>query len=163
MTDSPFPPLNEVNIGGIGDFPIDAVLFCCTMNAVRSAMAEGLAKLMFGTSIYIDSAGVRQGEPDYLMIEVMKELSINAQTHRSKTFEDLSDSSFDLIITLSPEAHHHALEYTRTMGCEVEFWHTMDPTIIEGSRDARLDAYRQIRNQLQQKLQTRLAPLINRS
>ena len=145
------------------DYPIDAILFCCTMNAVRSAMAEGLAKALFGTSVYFDSAGVRTGETDYLMIEVMQEKQIDASRHNPKLLSELQDGSFDLIITLSPEAQHHALELTRTMACEVEFWNTFDPTIIEGNRETRLQAYRQVRDQIEQKLKQRLAPLIDRS
>ncbi|MFK7866303.1 MAG: arsenate reductase ArsC [Alphaproteobacteria bacterium] len=155
----PFPPLAD-HIEGLGDYPIDAVLFCCTMNSVRSVMAETMAKQLFGQKIYFDSAGVRQGSPDYLMIEVMKEIGVDASNHHSKCLDDLEDSSFDLIITLSPEAQHHALEFTRTMACDVEFWNTLDPTTLEGSRDMRLDAYRQIRDQIKAKLQAKLSPLI---
>lgn len=137
------------------DTPIDAVLFCCTMNSVRSPMAEGLTKLLLGQKLYIDSAGVRAGEMDPLMVEVMKELGVDMTRHHSKLLEDLTDSSYDLIIALSPEAQHHAVEMTRTMACEVEFWNTLDPTIIEGNRDTRLMAYRQVRDQLAKKIRTR--------
>lgn len=139
------------------DIP-DAVLFCCTMNAVRSPMAEGLMKAMYGTTAYVDSAGVRQGEPDGFMISVMAELGIDMRKHRAKLFEELQDGSFDLIIPMSPEAQHHAVEMTRTMACDVEFWNTLDPTIIEGSREARLDAYRQVRDQLRNRLEARFGP-----
>lgn len=142
------------------DIP-DAVLFCCTMNAVRSPMAEGLMKAMYGTTAYVDSVGVRQGEPDGFMIAVMKELGIDMARHHAKTFDELNDGSFDLIIALSPEAQHHAVEMTRTMACDVEFWNTFDPTIIEGSREDRLTAYRQVRDQLRKRLETRFGPARN--
>ncbi|MBP5855833.1 arsenate reductase ArsC [Marivibrio halodurans] len=136
------------------DLP-DAVMFCCTMNAVRSPMAEGLLKQLMGNRIYVDSVGAREGETDPMMVEIMKEIGVDLSNHNPKTFDELEDTSFDLIIALSPEAQHHAVELTRTMACDVEFWNTFDPTIIEGSREQRLDAYRQVRDQLRQRLAKR--------
>ncbi len=127
---------------------ITSVLFACSYNAVRSPMAEALLKRHFGKRIYVDSVGVRHGEADPFMIAVMAELEIDRTRHRTKTFDELEDTSFDLVISLSPEAHHRAIEMVRTMACEVEYWQTFDPTILEGSRDARLDGYRQIRDGL---------------
>lgn len=136
------------------DIP-DAVLFCCTMNAVRSPMAEGLMKALYGTTAYVDSVGVRAGEPDGFVVAVMQELGIDISRHKAKTFDELHDGSFDLIIAMSPEAQHHAVEMTRTMACDVEFWNTLDPTIIEGSREDRLTAYRQVRDQIRKRLENR--------
>ena len=125
-----------------------SVLFACTQNSVRSPMAEGILKHLHGHSIFVDSVGVRETEVDAFAIEVMDEIGIDISKHRSKTFDELEDESFDEIISLSPEAQHRAVELTRVMACEVTFWNTFDPTIAEGSRDARLDAFRQIRDQL---------------
>lgn len=136
------------------DLP-DAVMFCCTLNSVRSPMAEGILKQLMGAKIYVDSVGARDGETDPMMVEVMKEIGVDMSGHNPKTFDELEDTSFDLIIALSPEAQHHAVELTRTMACDVEFWNTFDPTIIEGSREQRLDAYRQVRDQLRQRLAKR--------
>ena len=132
-----------------------AILFACTMNSVRSPMAEGLLKHFFGHAIYVDSAGARAGGIDGFTVEVMDEIGIDISKHRSKTFDDLEDSSFDTVISLSPEAQHKAVEMTRVMACEVEFWNTFDPTIIEGNRETRLDAYRQVRDQLMTKIKER--------
>jgi protein-tyrosine-phosphatase len=132
-----------------------SVLFCCTYNSIRSPMAEGLLKQLHGTRIFVDSVGVRAGEIDGFAIAVMDELGIDLTRHRSKTFDDLEDTSFDLIISLSPEAQHKAVDMVRTMACEVEFWHTLDPSIYEGSRDERLEAYRQVRDGLLQRIRTR--------
>ncbi|MEM7168761.1 MAG: arsenate reductase ArsC [Pseudomonadota bacterium] len=134
-----------------------AVLFACTHNAVRSPMGEGLLKHLLGHKIYVDSAGVRAQEVDGFVIEVMNEIGINLARHRSKSFEDLEDSSYDLIISLSPEAQHKAVDMTRTMACEVEFWNTFDPSIVEGNRDTRLDAYRQVRDFLKKRIEKRFA------
>lgn len=133
------------------DLP-DAVMFCCTMNSIRSPMAEGIMKSLFGMKIYVDSVGAREGELDGLMVEVMSEIGIDMSKHHAKTFDQLEDNFFDLIVALSPEAQHHAVELTRTMACDVVFWNTFDPSIIEGSREQRLDAYRQVRDQIRQRI-----------
>ena len=86
---------------------------------------------------------------------MMDEIGIDISKHKSKTFDDLEDSSFDIVISLSPEAQHKAVEMTRIMACEVVFWNTFDPSIIEGNRETRLDAYRQVRDQLMTKIKER--------
>ncbi|MHA1151162.1 MAG: arsenate-mycothiol transferase ArsC [Alphaproteobacteria bacterium] len=136
------------------DLP-DAVLFACTRNSVRSPMAEGLLKHLLGHRIYVDSVGVRAGEIDPFVIEVMDELGIDLSKHRGKDFDGLEDTSFDLIISLSPEAQHQAVELTRTMACEVEYWNTLDPTIFEGNRETRLQAYREARDTLEKRIEAR--------
>jgi protein-tyrosine-phosphatase len=103
----------------------------------------------------VDSVGVRESEVDPFAVVVMDEIGIDISRHRSKTFDDLEDGSFDLIITLSPEAQHRAVELTRTMACEIEFWHTLDPTIFEGNRETRLNAYRQVRDTLMERIMAR--------
>ena len=119
-------------------------------------MAEGLLKHLHGRRVYVDSVGVRgESEIDAFAVAVMDELGIDLSRHRSKTFDDLEDSLFDLVISLSPEAQHRAVEMTRTAACEVEFWHTMDPSIIEGNRETRLDAYREVRDTLMRRIKAR--------
>jgi len=132
-----------------------SVLFCCTFNSVRSPMAEAILKHLHGTRIYVDSVGVRAQDVDGFVIAVMDEIGIDIAKHRSKTFDDLEDESFDLIISLSPEAQHKAVDMTRTMACDVEFWNTMDPTIVEGSREDRLEAYREVRDGLMKRIRQR--------
>jgi protein-tyrosine-phosphatase len=136
------------------DLP-DAVLFACSRNSVRSPMAEGLLKHLLGHRIYVDSVGVRPDDLDPFVIEVMDELGIDLSNHRGKDFEGLEDTSYDLIVSLSPEAQHQAVELTRTMACEVEFWNTLDPTIIEGNRETRLQAYREVRDTLKKRIEAR--------
>ncbi len=136
------------------DMP-NAVLFACNLNAVRSPMAEALTKHFFPNQIYVDSVGVRAGELDPFVISVMQEMGIELSRHRSKSFDQLEDTLFDLIISLTPEAHHNALELTRTMAVEAEYWPTQDPTIITGSRDQRLEAYRQVRDELMERIRKR--------
>jgi protein-tyrosine-phosphatase len=124
-------------------------------------MAAGMLKPLLGARHYVASAGVRKGELDAFAVAAMEELGIDIATHRPMTFEELEDwegLNFDLIVTLSPEAHHRALELTRTAAVDVEYWPTADPTVQEGSRDQRLDAYRQVRDQLQARIRARFAP-----
>ncbi len=135
-----------------------SVLFCCTFNAVRSPMAEAIMKHFYGTKVFVDSVGVRAQEIDGFVIAVMDEIGIDLSKHRSKTFDDLEDESFDLIISLSPEAQHKAVDMTRTMACDVEFWNTLDPTIVEGSREDRLEAYRSVRDGLMKRIRDRFPP-----
>ncbi len=118
-------------------------------------MGEALLKHLLGHRIYVDSVGVRVREVDAFVVEVMDEIGIDLSKHRSKSFEDLEDTSYDLIISLSPEAQHQAVELTRTMACEVEFWNTFDPSIIEGSRETQLQAYRDVRDQLKRRIEER--------
>jgi len=129
------------------------------MNAVRSPMAAAMLRHLSRGGIYIESAGVKAGDLDPLAVEAMQELGLEIGKHKPRRFEDLEDGSFDLVITLSPEAHHKAMELTRTAATKVEYWPTIDPTAIEGSREQRLLAYRMVRDQLMQRLKQRfLAP-----
>ena len=141
----------------MSDLP-GSVLFACSMNAIRSPMAEGFLKFLHGTRIYVDSVGTRKREVDGFAIAVMGEMGIDISRHAAKTFDDLQDDLFDIVVTLSPEAHHRALELTRTSPVEVEFWNTFDPSLVEGSRDQRLDAYRQVRDRLFERIRDRFAP-----
>ncbi len=136
---------------------IGSVLFACSENALRSPMAEAIAKQHFGSRIYIDSVGVREGEIDPFAVEVMAEMGIDVSRHVPKRMDDLLDTSFDLIVSLSPEAHHRSIELTRTSAAEVEYWNTLDPSLVEGNRQMRLDAYRALRDFLTERIRTRLA------
>jgi len=121
-------------------------------------MAAALFKRLFGHVAYVGSAGVRTGELDPFAVAAMDEVGLDISEHRPMTFEELDDwegLNFDLIVTLSPEAHHKALELTRTLAAEVEYWPTADPTAIEGSRAQRLDAYRAVRDQLLARIRAR--------
>jgi len=137
-----------------------AVLFACGWNAVRSPMAAALCRQMFGGSIYVGSAGVRKGELDPFAVAAMQEIGLDISKHRPLTFEELEEwegMNFDLIVTLAPEAHHRALELTRTLAVDVEYWPMPDPTAADGSREQRLDAYREIRDQLAERIRERFA------
>jgi protein-tyrosine-phosphatase len=135
-----------------------AVLFACGQNAIRSPIAAALFAQMYGRGVYVRSAGVRKGELDPFAVAVMGEIGIDMSRHRPATFEELDDwegLNFDLIVSLAPEAHHRALELTRTAGVEAEYWPTADPSVTEGSREQRFDAYRELRDQLMTRLRDR--------
>ncbi|MCB8820509.1 arsenate-mycothiol transferase ArsC [Microvirga rosea] len=138
---------------------IHSVLFVCAMNAVRSPMAEAIARHYFGRSIYVQSAGVRKGETNSFMTAALDEIGIDGSKHKPRTLRELEEwegLNFDLIISLSPEAHHAALELTRTIAADVEYWPTPDPTLTQGTREQVLDAYRNIRDGLSYRIRLRL-------
>jgi protein-tyrosine-phosphatase len=134
-----------------------AVLFACTMNTVRSVMAAAILRHLAGHRSYVRSAGVKAGEPDPFVTAVMEEIGIDVSQHAPHTLRDLHDTSFDLIVTLSPEAHHQALELTRTMAVDVEYWPTLDATMMlgHGSREQVLQYYRGVRDQLFERIKRR--------
>jgi len=143
---------------GGNDLP-GAVLFACTMNSVRSPMAAAILRHLAGRRAYVESAGVRAGGPDAFAQAVMDEIGIDITRHTPRTLRDLHDTSFDLIVTLTPEAHHQALELTRTMAVDVEYWPTFDATLMvgQGSREQTLQAYRTVRDQLFKRIKQRFA------
>jgi len=134
-----------------------AVLFVCSMNSVRSPMAAAILRHLAGRRLYVESAGVRAGGGDAFAAEVMDEIGIDIAAHKPHTLRDLHDTSFDVIVTLSPEAHHQALELTRTMALDVEYWPTFDATMMigQGSREQILQAYRSVRDQLFERIKRR--------
>ena len=142
----------------------DAVLFACNLNRVRSPMAEALLKHMLGDRVFVDSCGLKPvaadeggegGGVDPLAREVMREIGVDILDHRAKTFDDLDDESFDLVVSLTPEAQHRAVEMTRGRAVDIEYWPTFDPTLAEGAREARLDAYREVRDALMARIRAR--------
>ncbi len=146
-----------MSLPGTGaDLP-SAVLFACQMNAVRSPMASAIMRHLTAYQVYAVSAGVHAEPTDPFAIAVMKEIGLDISGHVPVTISDLDDMSFDLVVTLAPEAHHQVLEFTRTMAFEVEYWPTIDPSLTLGSREQLLDAYRACRDQLFERIRKRFA------
>jgi protein-tyrosine-phosphatase len=145
----------------VSDLP-STVLFACTYNATRSPMAAALLGHFHGLTLNVKSVGVFKGDLDPFAVAVMDEIGIDISGHRPHTFEDLeAEDAFDLVVSLSPEAQHHAVEMTRDKAHEAIFWNIFDPTMIEGNRDSRLDAYRAVRDELKTRILKRfpLSPL----
>ena len=135
-----------------------AVLFLCGHNQVRSPIAAALAKHLLGGALYVASAGVMKGETDPFVTAVMDEIGIDLSRHKSVTLDEIEEYeglNFDLVVSLSPEAHHRALDLTRTLDFDVEYWPIFDPTGVEGSREQRLDAYRAVLDDLMKRIKTR--------
>ena len=134
-----------------------SVLFACTMNAVRSPMAAAILRHLAGRQVYVQSAGVRAGEVDPFVAAVMDEIGIDLSEHVPHSLADLHDTSFDLIVTLSPETHHQALELTRTMAVDVEYWPTFDASLMigQGNREQTLESYRAVRDRLFSRIKER--------
>ena len=141
-------------VGDAADLP-GAVLFACSRNAVRSPMAAAILRHLAGNRVYVKSAGVRAGETDPFAIAAMEELGIDISKHQPMSLTDLHDTSFDLIVSLSPEAHHQALELTGRFAVNVEYWPTPDPTVASGNREQILSAYRAVRDGLFRKIKQR--------
>lgn len=142
-----------------------SVLFCCDHNAVRSPMAEGIMKKLYGTGTYVQSAGVKNDlEIDGFCIAVCQEIGVELSRHRSRSFDEMEQwgddiSSYDLVIALSPASQRRALELTRFFHLDVEYWPIMDPTGLGETREAKLESYRQTRDQILQRLTGRWGPL----
>lgn len=134
-----------------------SVLFACTSNAVRSPIAAAIFRHLAGRRAYVESAGVKAGEPDPFAAAVMKEIGIDISNHEPHTITELHDTSFDVVITLTPEAHHQAMELTRTMAVEVEYWPTLDPSLATGNREQILEAYRACRDTLFERIKQRFS------
>lgn len=141
-----------------------SVLFCCDHNSVRSPIAEGLMKKLYGHQIYVQSAGVRNDRDiDGFSIAVSAEEGVELDRHRVRSFEEMADwgddlSGFDLIIALSPASQRHAQELTRHAHIEIEYWPIMDPSGLGETRDAKLGAYRLTRDQIKDRLLKRFGP-----
>lgn len=133
-----------------------AILFMCGLNVIRSPMAEAIARSILPGNTYIRSAGVRAGERDPFVDVVLEEIGLSLGRRQPQTLEELEDDFFDLIITLSPPAHHAALELTRSNAVEVVYWPTMDPTVATGTREQILDSYREVRDHLTGLIESRL-------
>lgn len=136
-----------------------AVLFACNFNRVRSPMAEALMKMVYGDRVFVDSVGLRR-EPDEKEVDpfaaaVIDEIGGDLHGFRPKVFDDLEDESFDLVISLTPEAQHRAVELARGRAVDIEYWPTLDPTLTDGTREQRLDAYRQVRDELARRIRER--------
>ena len=136
-----------------------SVLFACTTNVVRSPMAESILKSLHGSRMYVDSAGMSAGDSDPFAVAAMQEIGLDLGRHRPKSFEELDAFAFDLVVSLSPQAQHRAIELTRSMAVDIEFWHILDPTAVWGTRDQRLAAYRDVRDDLMRRIRDRFPPV----
>ena len=132
-----------------------SVLFLCNHNTIRSPMAEALTRSLFPRQIYAQSAGLQEGWLDAFVVAVLAEEGIDFGGHEPKLLDHLDDQAFDVIVTLTPSAHHRALELTRTQSVEVEYWPVPDPTATQGTRDQQMAAYREARDYIRDRIEER--------
>jgi len=157
MANSVIPtPFDDKGPFALPEMP-HSVLFLCNFNAVRSPMAEALIKFYCGHRIFANSAGIRTEDESAnpFAIAVMEEAGLDISGHAPKRFDDLMDRSFDLVVTLSPEAQHKAVDLTRTLDCQIEYWPTLDPTAVSGNRENIIAAFRQTRDMLTENIKKR--------
>lgn len=133
-----------------------AILFVCGMNVIRSPMAEAIARTLLPAGTYLASAGVRAGERDPFVDAVLDEIGLTLGRRQPQTLDELEDDYFDMVVTLAPEAHHAALELTRSSAVEVAYWPMPDPTVATGTREQILEAYREVRDRLKRLIEERL-------
>jgi len=134
---------------------VRAVLFVCSRNAVRSPIASALVRHVFGTRVYVASAGVAPGEPDSIAIQVMNEMGIDISGRRPRGLDEVEETAFDLVVALAPDARGLAQALAQRLGAAMEYWPTPDPTAFEGSREMRLAAYRELRDRLLARIRER--------
>lgn len=139
------------------DKKVRRVLLMCTHNSVRSPMAEALLKKALGREVYVQSAGVFAENISVIAEQVMEEIGINIADHCSRTYNDLSEDSFDVIVALSSEAYNFARNVTEKKCKLVEYWEvTSPPQLGEVSREMVVEACRRIRDEIRQHIYNRL-------
>ncbi len=132
-----------------------SILFLCGMNAIRSPIAEAIARSILPADYFVSSAGVTKGEPDLFVPSILAERGLALPSLEPHALDELNDGYFDFIVTLSPEAHDRAMELTRSQAIEVEYWPTPDPSVTTGTREQILDAYRNVRDTLEARIRQR--------
>ncbi len=137
-----------------------SILFLCGMNAIRSPMAEALARSLLPNDFFVSSAGVIKGERDPFVTAILEERGLSIPAYEPHALDELGDDYFDVIVSLSPEAHERALELTRAQSVEVEYWPSLDPSTTTGTRTQILDAYRGVRDQLEARIRQRFGDKI---
>jgi protein-tyrosine-phosphatase len=136
--------------------PPVSILFACNLNRVRSPMAAALMRRRYGAAVTVDSCGLRAADSvDPFAVAVLDELGVDISTHEPKSFDDLESEAFDVVVSLTPEAQHRAVELARDRSVEIEYWPVLDPTLTEGSRDQRVEAYRAARDELDRRILAR--------
>ncbi|WP_019998341.1 arsenate-mycothiol transferase ArsC [Aureimonas ureilytica] len=130
-----------------------SILFVCGANSIRSPIAEAIARSTLPPSTYIASVGVKDGERDPFVDVILAEKGLSLGDRKPQKWDDLADGYFDLVVTLSPEAHHAAMSATEADATAVEFWPMPDPSVVNGSRDQILEAYRDVYRRISARLQ----------
>ena len=129
-----------------------SVLFVCTLNSIRSPMAEGLMKQRYSSDIYIQSCGLEAGEFNDLMVAVMKEKGIDMSAHSSRTLESLSDTSFDVAIAFTEDVAGALKAVFDDSDTDIELWPTPDPTADAMDVRAMMNNFRAVRDTIEARI-----------
>lgn len=135
-----------------------SILFICGMNAIRSPMAEAIAKSILKKDVFVQSAGLQEGEHDHFVDAVLAEINLDLRHHQPRIYNEMADGFFDVLVALTPEAHKRALDITKTSAVDVIYWPTEDPTLVKGTRDQMLGAYRDVRESLTKRIRDEFLP-----
>jgi len=141
--------------------PVQSVLFICSLNAVRSPMAEALAHRRFGKRVYVDSAGLKKSDRDGFALTVLREIGIDFSDDEPRTLDEVDCEAFDLVVALSPQAYQQAQERLRATAVELIYWPIEDVTEVGGTREQRLFAYRGVRDALDERISTVLGARVS--
>ena len=126
------------------------VLFLCTENSCRSQMADGLVNHDLAGLVQARSAGIRPSRVNPRAIQVMGELGIDISHHCSKSVDDLGGEQFDLVITVCDQASQQCPMFPgNTEILHISF---PDPAKATGSEAEILAEFRQVRDDLREKL-----------
>jgi arsenate reductase len=133
--------------------PKPNVLFLCTGNSCRSIMGEALLRSRAGDRFNVYSAGTAPKGVNPLTIQVLKELGIETDGLRSKDLKEyLGRLAAHYLIVVCDDAQESCPRIFPGMG-ERMFWPFDDPPAFEGSDEAKLNKFREVRNQIDAKIQ----------
>lgn len=133
------------------------VLFLCTGNSCRSQMAEGLLNHYYGDKYVAYSAGTKPSIVHLDAIKTMNELKIDISNHRSKHVDEFLGKTFDLVITVCDNAKESCPVFpAKTTYIN---WSFYDPAEATGTEEEILAAFREVCNQIKQKIDAELQDL----
>jgi arsenate reductase len=135
------------------------VLILCTHNAARSQMAEALLRHRAGDRFNVYSAGTEATRVHPLAIRACNEIGLDMTDHRSKVLtEYLGRLPVRYLITVCDNAAASCPSVWPGVEHRVH-WPFPDPSATEGSQEQQLQAFRDIRDQIDEQIQQWLARL----
>ena len=113
-------------------------------------MAEGLLRDIAGEQFEVFSAGVAPKTVRPEAVEALAELGIDISTHRSKSVDEFLGQEFDYVITVCDNANEQCPVFPGD--AKRIHWSFADPAAVEGDHDLRLAAFRNVRDQIAERL-----------
>lgn len=130
------------------------VLFLCTGNSARSQMAEAFLRKYASDSFEVYSAGLDPQGINPLTRQVMSEAGVSLEDHWSKSIDDLEQRNFSFIITVCGHAEDHCPRVFLSAAEKHLFWHFEDPAAAQGTEVQKLEKFRLIRDQIEEKIRS---------